>query len=105
METAVLETEDLILNVEVGLHEHCMHDRDGYHSGVRPNHWIPGRTYTFIGQIDFLDRGHLQPGQTCEATMQCIIARQDRDLFVPGFAWHICEANMIVGYARVLSVP
>ena len=32
-----------------------MKGREGYKSGIRPNHWIPGRDYTFKqyrGQTD-----------------------------------------------------
>jgi hypothetical protein len=98
-----LETEELTLNIEVGLHKSCMEGRPGYKSGVRPNHWIPGRDYTFLGQIGFSDRELLKPGESCKARINCIIASQDKELFKPGFTWHICEANKIMGYAKVIS--
>lgn len=98
-----METEDLELRVVVGLHESCMNGRLGYKSGVRPNHWIPGRDYTFLGQVEFEGRGILRPGESCNATVKCIVATQDIELFKPGFAWHICEANKIMGFARVLE--
>jgi len=103
MRTEVLDTEDLTLKIEIGLHKSCMEGRPGYRSGIRPNHWIPGRDYTFLGEVEFLDRSLLAPGETCEATIKCIIASQDREHFKPGFAWHICESNKIMGYAKVLS--
>jgi hypothetical protein len=98
-----LETEDLTLAIEIGLHESCMRGRSGYKSGIRPNHWIPGRDYTFLGQVEFDDRELLKPGENCKAIIKCIVPSHDIALFVPGFAWHICEANKIMGYAKVLE--
>ncbi|WP_211219911.1 hypothetical protein, partial [Simiduia agarivorans] len=89
--------------VEIGLHESCMQGRPGYRSGVRPNHWMPGKDYTFMGQVDFIGRDLLSPGECCEAIVKCIIPVQDLGLFEPGFIWQICEANRIMGYAKVLS--
>ncbi|WP_345875438.1 hypothetical protein [Shewanella algae] len=103
MDEDEMETTDLTLKAEVGLHQSCMEGRKGYGTGIRPNHWIPGRDYTFLGQIEFSDRDLLKPGESCEATINCIVASQDKELFKPGFAWHICEANKIMGYAKVLS--
>ena len=98
-----LETEVLTLKVEVGLHQSCMDGRSGYRSGIRPNHWIPGRDYTFIGQLEFIGQDLLAPGESCQATIKCILPVQDMERFQPGFIWHICEANKIMGYAKVLS--
>jgi len=103
MSVAEMETKSLDMVVEFGLHQSRMEGRDGYTSGVRPNHRIPGRDYTFIGQVEFGDRKTLTPGESCVANMKCIVATQDMDLFKPGFTWHVCEANKIVGYARVIE--
>jgi hypothetical protein len=103
MSAEELETTDLILKIEIGLYQSCMEGRKGYGSGIRPNHWIPGRDYTFLGQVEFSDRDLLKPGENCIATIKCIVATKDLELFQPGFAWHICEANKIMGYAKVLS--
>ena len=103
MDVESLATINLNLTVEVGLHETCMKDRDGYRTGVRPNHWIPGRDYTFAGQLDFQAKEWLRPGETCKASLSCVVATQDLHLMVPGFCWHICEANRIVGYAKIIG--
>lgn len=96
------ETVNLNVQIEVCLHENCMIGREGYYSKFRPNHWIPGKNYTFAGQIEFTDRELLKPGETCLAVMNCIVTLQDAELFKADFAWHICEANKIVGYAKVV---
>jgi hypothetical protein len=102
MKAEDLETEDIELKIEFGLHESCMQGRDGYYSGIRPNHWIPGRDYTFLGQVEFDDRELLKPGEKCKATLKGIVAIQDKKSFKSGFSWHVCEANKIMGYAKVL---
>lgn len=102
MKTEKLETVDIELKIEFGLHESCMQGRDGYYSGIRPNHWIPGCDYTFLGQVEYEDRDLLKPGEKCNATLKGIIAIQDKEKFVPGFTWHVCETNKIMGYAKVL---
>ena len=99
-----IKTENINASVEVGLHESCMRDRDGYYSGVRPNHWMPGRDYCFMGQLDFIDTDLLKPGDTCRANGRFIIASQDIPEFKPGYCWHICEANKIMGYGRVVEI-
>ena len=78
MNTEQLETEDIELRIEFGLHESCMQGRDGYYSGIRPNHWIPGRDYTFIGQANNEDRNLLKPGEKCNATLKGVIATQEK---------------------------
>lgn len=103
MNAEEMETEVMEFPIEFGLYESCMQNRIGYKTGISPNHWIPGRDYSFRGHIEFSDRDTLKPGDVCKATIKCLIAAQDRCLFVPGFAWHVCEANKIVGYAKVLS--
>ena len=97
-----IETVNLNVIVEIGLHESCMAGREGYYSKVGPNHWIPGKSYTFAGQVEFKDRELLKPGESCIAVINCIVTAQDSELFISGFCWHICEANKIVGYARVI---
>lgn len=104
MDIGEIETRNLSAIVEVGLHESCMSGREGYYSGVRPNHWMPGRDYCFAGQLDFLDTDLLKPGATCRAVGRFIIAAQDISEFQPGYCWHICEANKIVGYGKVINV-
>lgn len=32
-----------------------------------------------------------------------IIPTQDKHQLIVGFAWHICETNKIIGYAKVIS--
>lgn len=99
-----METVSLEAIIEVGLYKECMRGRDGYGSGIRPNHWLPGRSYTFIGQIDFLDRDWLKPGDSCEARLGFIVPKQDVEKFIPGFSWHICEVNRIVGYCSIKAI-
>lgn len=102
MKAEQLETENIELKIELGLHESCMQGRAGYYSGIRPNHWIPGRDYTFLGQIDYEDKELLKPSESCIANLNAIIAKQDKGKFISGFIWHICESNKIMGYAKVL---
>ena len=99
-----IERETIPAIIEVGLHELNMQGRPGYKSGVRPNHWIPGRDYPFIGQIDFDEPELLKPGDSCIASSNLYIVSQDRELFVPGFTWHICEGIKIVGYAKIIEI-
>lgn len=94
----------VIAKVEISLNPSAMADSPGFRTGVRPNHWIPGRHDTYIGQLDFTDREWLRPGDTCDAIGRFLVPPRDLDLFAPGFAWHICEANRIVGFGRVLSL-
>ncbi len=104
METEKLDTENLRAIVEFGLYENCMKGRPGYKESVRPNHWIPGRRYTFMGKIEFQDREWLRPGETCHAKGSYIIASQDKEFITSGYAWHVCEACKVVGFARVVEV-
>jgi len=104
MDIAKIETEDISATVEVGLYESCMQEREGYYSGVRPNHWMPGRDYCFMGQLDFINTDLLKPGSNCKANGRFIIASQDIHEFKPGYCWHICEANKIMGYGKVIEI-
>ena len=90
--------------IKVGLHAEFMQGRKGYGTGIRPNHWIPSKSYTFIGQIDFIGQDWLNPGESCEANGRFLLPVLDEHLFVPGFSWHICEGNKIMGYATILAV-
>ena len=99
-----LDLKHLEIEAEVGLHERCMKGRDGYQSGIRPNHWILGRDYCFIGQVTFQSSEWLRPGQIDKANIQCLIASQDRELFQPDFCWHIAEGGQIVGHGKVIKV-
>lgn len=98
-----LETEVLELRIEFGLYAECMAARPGYRTGVRPNHRFPGREDCFIGQVNFIGVEILRPGESCEAVMQCVVAVKDRELFVPGFSWEVCEADEVLGFGRVLG--
>jgi hypothetical protein len=71
--------------------------RPGLRSGVRPNHWMPGRDHALTGQLDFLGREWLKPGEQCAALGILIVPEQDRDRLVPGFAWQVEEGSRIVG--------
>ncbi|PWQ96614.1 hypothetical protein DKW60_12585 [Leucothrix pacifica] len=65
---------------------------------------MPGRDYCFMGQLDFIDTDILKPGVTCKARGNFIIASVDIEEFKPGYCWHICEANKIMGYGKVIEV-
>jgi len=91
-------------NVQVTLIENYMPGRAGFNSGVRPNHIYPGVDYACAGILDFVDRDQLAPGETCAAKARLMIPEKDVPLFAPGFKWHICESNTIVGFAELLSV-
>ena len=103
MSDAPLATGSLVLTVEVSLDEAALRGRLGYHSGVRPNHRMPGRDYTFIGQLDFADRDLLRPGECCQATGTFVIAEQDRSQFRPGFSWPIAQGPTVVGHCKVIG--
>lgn len=90
--------------VEVGLYESCMRGREGYRSGIRPNHWMPGKDSCFMGQLDFTDRQLLAPGEICIANARFIIGPEQQDYFYVGNAWHIGEANKIVGYVKIINM-
>lgn len=104
MDVRDLEVELIKATVEFGLYESAMKGRHGYKSGVRPNHWIPGRDYVFSGQLDFRNRKELSPGQTCTAIGTFSVVTQDVKDFLPGFTWHVCEGSSIVGFARIKRV-
>ncbi|MBT1065495.1 hypothetical protein KJY73_18050 [Bowmanella sp. Y26] len=98
----IAETVDAAFDIEVALFEPPMRGREGYVSGVQPNHLIPGKDYFFIGRVEFEGKKWLKPGEKCKARLECIIPKADLELFAPGFAWHICEAYKVVGYAKVI---
>ncbi len=104
MSNDALPTVGLVARVEFALDAKAMEGRPGYRSGIRPNHQMPGRSYNFIGQIDFPDREWLRPGEACEASGSFIVAEQDRASFVPGFTWRVAEGPRIVGTCKVLSI-
>jgi hypothetical protein len=67
---------------------------------------MPGRDYALTGQLDFLGREWLKPGEQCSALGTFIVPEQDRASFVEGFAWAVGEGARIVGrctLSRVLS--
>ncbi len=97
-----METVYLELQIIFGLYSSCMEGRSGYKSGIRPNHWIPGRDYAFPGQLEFYGKEIVAPGEDCAAVIKCMVPKQDAESFKPGFTWHVCEANKIMGYARVV---
>ena len=99
-----IEAEVMDAIVEVGLHTFSLKEPAFRESGIRPNHHIPGRNYTFIGGLNFIDQESLRPGESCLAHGRFIIATQDHELFQPGFAWHIGEAYKIVGYCKLVEV-
>jgi hypothetical protein len=104
MDLRHLKVGGLSALVEFELDSAAMAGRPGYISGVRPNHWMPGRGYAIFGQLDFVDREWLRPGETCEARGSFIIAEQDLASFVPGFAWEVGEGYKIVGRCKLLRV-
>lgn len=80
----------------------AMAGRPGYSSGVRASHRIPGREDSFAGVMFFPDRGLIRPGQSAEVSGNFRIYSDDADKFVPGFRWHVCEADRIVGSAELV---
>lgn len=103
MSEGPLASADARFVVEVALDATAMHGRDGYRTGVRPNHRMPGRDYTFIGQLDFQDREWLRPGETCLATARLLVADQDLARFHPGFRWAIAEGPKVVGHCILIG--
>jgi hypothetical protein len=91
---------DLIAEIEFCLDDNAQLGVPALYSGIRPQHRIPGRPYSFFGQIDLLGVQSISPGQCCRAKATCIIKEQDRHCFVQGFCWHICTRDKIIGYAR-----
>jgi len=80
----------------------AMAGRAGYTSGVRCNHRIPGREDFFAGVMFFPEREWVRPGESAEVSGNFRIYSDDADKFVPGFRWHVCEANKIVGSAELI---
>lgn len=93
-----------VATVVLALDAEAMKGRPGFRSGVRPNHWIPGRDYALTGQLDFLGREWLRPGEQCAALGTFIVPEQDRSSFVPGFTWNIGEGARIVGRCTLSQV-
>jgi hypothetical protein len=81
----------------------AMAGRPGYSSGVRANHRIPGREDFFAGAMFFPDREWVRPGETAEVSGNFRIYSDDVDKFVPGFQWHVCEADKIVGLVELID--
>ena len=104
MDLRHLATGYLRATVEFSLDGEAMKGRVGYKSGIRPNHWMPGRDYTFFGKLDFVNQEWLQPGETCVADGRFVIAEQDQERFVPGFSWQVGEAATIVGRCTLLTI-
>jgi hypothetical protein len=102
--TQSLEVGRIVAMVEFTLDSAAMKGRQGLPTGIRPNHWMPGRDYTFMGQLDFVDREWLKPGETCVAKGSFIIAKQDLGSFVPGLTWQVGEGIRIIGRCTLLSV-
>ena len=104
MDLRHLEVGHIETRLEVELDAEAMRGRLGFKTGIRPNHWLPGREYTFVGKLDFTDREWLRPGEKCTAVGHLIIAEQDLGSFVPGFTWQIGESVYIVGRCTLLSI-
>ncbi len=94
----------LTATVVFALDAEAMKGRLGFRSGIRPNHWMPGRDYALTGQPDFLGREWLRPGEQCSALGTFIVPEQDRASFVAGFAWDVGEGPRIVGRCTLSEV-
>ena len=81
----------------------AMAGRPGYSSGIRANHRIPGRDDFFAGAMFFPDREWIRPGETAEVSGNFRIYSDDADKFIPGFRWHVCEAEKVVGSAELVK--
>ena len=73
----------LVATVVFAVDADAMKGRPGFRSGVRPNHWMPGRDYALTGQLDFLGREWVKPGERCDALGTFIVPEQDRSSFRP----------------------
>ena|SRR5690606_9439841 len=90
--------------VRVCLDAAVMRGREGWRTGIRPNHRIPGRDdEMFVGMLTFSDREWLRPGECTEANGRFMIMPIDEPLFVPGFSWELCEGPRVVGRAELLE--
>ena len=89
--------------VMLTLDRKAMAGRPGFVSGVRANHRIPGRKDFFAGAMFFPDREWVRPGETTEVSANFRIYSDDADKFVPGFRWHVCEAEKVVGSAELVE--
>ena len=104
MDASSLKVGTIEATVRFALDADAMKGRPGFRSGIRPNHWIQDRDYTFMGKLDFVDREWLRPGEECTATVTLLIAEQDRERFVRGFTWQVGESVRIVGTCTLLSI-
>lgn len=90
--------------VRVCLDAGAMRGREGWRTGIRPNHRIAGRANEmFMGMLEFSDREWLRPGECAEAIGSFMIMSVDMPLFVAGFSWELCEGLHVVGRAQLLE--
>jgi len=104
MDASELKVGTIGVTVRFALNADAMRGRAGFKTGIRPNHWMKDREYTFVGQLDFVDRDFLESGSECTATVVLLIAEQDRERFVPGFVWQVGESVHIIGECTLLSI-
>lgn len=74
-------------------------------SGVRPNHNFGSAEANefFIGQVQFIGREKLAPGETCDAEIMFIPGPGLDDFLVEGRAWRLQFGSRLIATAIVLS--
>ena len=72
---------------------------EGFGTGLRPNHLIPGTGCNFMGQLNFEDVEWLKLGESCMATSHIAVISCMSSIFVPGFAWELCAGHTVFGTA------
>ena len=96
-------TREFSATIILTLDPEAMAGRPGYCSGVCANHRIPGREDFFAGAMFFPDREWVRPGESAEVSGNFRIYADDANKFVPGFRWHVCEADKVVGSAELVQ--
>jgi hypothetical protein len=79
--------------------------RDGYvNQGYRPNHRVVGETYkTFMGAFTFLGVQALYPGESCEATVRCLLLQRQLDQILRDKRWEVAEGHKLIGHVEIIE--
>jgi hypothetical protein len=79
--------------------------RKGYlMQGSRPNHRVVGETYeTFLEGFTFSGVDALNPGETCEATVRCLLLQRQLDQILRDNRWEVAEGHKLIGHVQIIE--
>jgi hypothetical protein len=71
----------------------------------RPHHRTIGETGNYYFMGDFLLRGadNLSPGESCTATVRCIMTSRQLSRLLKDKSWEIVEGGHLVGHVKILE--